>query len=281
VGLEGLPDLSILVAALILAVLLNIKVLLYFFIFTRFRLRSRTSVFTSLTLANYSEFGLIVGAFAVTAGFLSTAWLQTIALALAFTFFVSSVLNNYAHHIYFGIKNRLHKFETPKRLSYDKAMDIGKAEILIIGMGKLGTAAYRQMYHKYGQIVLGIDYDNEKIKRLKAQGINVSHDDATDGEFWDLIAQNPERHEQVKMIMLCMDSHKSNLYSLERLQAIEFKGNIAAIARFDDQAEELQAAGAHAVYNIYSEAGFGFADHACRSVDSVISCSVPDCDKKV
>ena len=72
--------------------------------------------------------------------------------------------------------------------------------------------------------------------------------------------------------MLCMDSHKSNLYALERLQQINFQGTIAAIARYDDQAKELAEAGTDAVYNIYSEAGFGFADHVCKNIESGLSC---------
>ena len=58
-----------------------IKVALYFLILVRFQLRARTAVFASLNLANYSEFGLIVGAIALANGWLSGDWLVIIALA--------------------------------------------------------------------------------------------------------------------------------------------------------------------------------------------------------
>ena len=38
-------------------------------------------------------------------------------------------------------------------------------------------------------------------------------------------------------------------------------GRIAATARYPDDVEPLQAAGANAVFNIYGEAGAGFAAH--------------------
>jgi glutathione-regulated potassium-efflux system ancillary protein KefC len=272
IGLTGEPSRDIILVSIILALAVNFKVILYFFVFTRFRLRARTSVFTSLTLANYSEFGLIVGAFAVSAGLMPADWLTAIAVALSLTFVVSSVLNNYAHHIYFGMKHWIHKFETHTRLTYDEAMDIGNAEILVIGMGKLGTAAYDQLSAQYGQKVLGIDYNADKIKAHQAEGRNVSHEDSTDGEFWDMAANSPMHQGQIKMVMLCMDSHKSNLYALERLHDIDFQGKTAAVARYDDQAEQLSEAGADAVYNIYSEAGFGFADHACKNLEGTIAC---------
>lgn len=267
IGLGGLPTKEIFIVSLILALAINLKVILYFFVFTRFKLRARTSVFTSLTLANYSEFGLIVAVFAASSGLIPKDWIVVIALSLAITFLVSSVLNNYAHKIYFGIKHKIHAFERKERLPYDIAMDIGNAEILIIGMGKLGTAAYNRLYKKYGQTVLGIDYNGDLVKKLEAEGKNVSHEDATDGEFWDLIAQNPERRDQVKMVLLCMDSHKSNSFALQKLQKISFNGQVAAIVRFDDEKTDLLNKGADFVYNYYSEAGFGFADHVCNNID--------------
>jgi hypothetical protein len=35
---------------------------------------------------------------------------------------------------------------------------------------------------------------------------------------------------------------------------------------FDDEVDELKQAGAHAVYNIYAEAGFGFAEHVYQAL---------------
>jgi predicted Kef-type K+ transport protein len=273
IGLSGLPTKEIFFVSLILALAINLKVILYFFVFTQFKLRARTAVFTSLTLANYSEFGLIVAVFAASTGLIPQDWIVVLALSLAITFLVSSVLNNYTHKIYFGIKHWIHIFERKNRLSYDLAMDIGNAEILIIGMGKLGQSTYKRLYEKYGQVVLGIDYKADLIKKLKAEGKNVSHEDATDGEFWDLIAQNPERKDQVKMVLLCMDSHKSNTFALQKLQKIDFKGQIAAIVRYEDEKTELLSKGADFVYNYYSEAGFGFADHVCNNIDGDL-CSI-------
>ena len=71
IGLSGAPTLEAVGLAVLLAVLLPLKVSLFFWLLARSRLRARTSLLTSLSLANYSEFGLIVGAIAVGAGWLS------------------------------------------------------------------------------------------------------------------------------------------------------------------------------------------------------------------
>jgi hypothetical protein len=61
----------------------------------------------------------------------------------------------------------------------------------------------------------------------------------------------------------------SNLYALERLQRYNFQGMIAATGRFDDEVELLKKQGVHSAFNLYAEAGVGFADHVCRNLCSI------------
>jgi len=56
--------------------------------------------------------------------------------------------------------------------------------------------------------------------------------------------------------------------AIEELTQRQFKGQIAAMAMFDDEVEELKQAGAHAAYNIYTQAGFGFAEHICQAMEN-------------
>ena len=50
-----------------------------------------------------------------------------------------------------------------------------------------------------------------------------------------------------------------------------FKGQIAAIAEYPDQLETLKENGVDAAFNIYSEAGSGFARHVCEQLNPNIS----------
>ncbi|MPQ47124.1 potassium transporter Kef [Marinifilum sp. N1E240] len=266
IGLIGLPSLEMLILAVLLAIAINFKVILYFLVLTRFRVRARTSVFTSFALANFSEFGLIVASIAVAKGLLPSDWLVSIAIAVAITFIISSPLNAKAHKIYYSVKDRLRKFETQKRLIYDKAFDIGNAEILVFGMGKLGVSVYNQLNHIYGRKVLGLDYNYDVVQQLKKEGRNIQQDDAADSEFWENIFEKPNHH-KVHLVMLCMNDHKSNLFAIERLQKTSYNGSIAAIARYEDERKQLEKMNVDAVYDIYSEAGYGFANHVCHQID--------------
>ena len=70
VGMSALPGWQELLVALVVLLLLPIKVVLFFALFSLFSMRVSSSWRTSLNLANFSEFGLIVGALAVSYGWL-------------------------------------------------------------------------------------------------------------------------------------------------------------------------------------------------------------------
>jgi predicted Kef-type K+ transport protein len=264
VGLSATPTINSVMIALLITTFVAIKVVLYFIIFTRFKLRARTSYHATLNLANFSEFGLIVSSVGVAYGMVSSDWLVIIAIALSITFIIAAPLNSRAHKFFASFKERLHVFETRVRLEDDKTFDIGNAEILIFGMGRVGAAAYDQLIKEYGQKVLGLDYDTEMVELNRKRGRRVIHDDATDSEFWERIKARRINSDQVKLIMLCMHDHKANLYAIERLKAIDYNGMLAAIARYDDEVEELKQLGVHTAFNFFTEAGVGFADHVCE-----------------
>jgi hypothetical protein len=45
------------------------------------------------------------------------------------------------------------------------------------------------------------------------------------------------------------------------LKRHEFEGVVAATGKFDDEVKELRCVGLDTAFNLYSEAGSGFADH--------------------
>ena len=270
IGLTGLPIVQGLATAAILVVILPAKVILYFFLLTRFKLRARTSLLVSLSLANYSEFGLIVCAIGVRNGWIGSEWLIIEAIALSITFILASPLNTHAHTIYRRSAPQLKKYETEKRLPDDDPIDPGDAEVLIFGIGRIGKIAYDEMREQYGQRVLGLDYDPDAVQKNRTCGREVILDDATDSDFWEKI-----RPGKVRLVMLTMQSHESNMYSVEQLNGINYGGMIAATARFDDQVAELEEAGVHAAFNLFAEAGSGFVKDVCKRLDVCILDEAP------
>ncbi len=56
IGLSGLPDWETLGISMLFTIVLPFKVILFYLLLTRFKLRARTATLTSFNLANYSEF---------------------------------------------------------------------------------------------------------------------------------------------------------------------------------------------------------------------------------
>ncbi|NMS64172.1 potassium transporter Kef, partial [Vibrio parahaemolyticus] len=81
------------VLALLFILLLPIKGLLYFVTINHFKFRVRTSLLASLSLFNYSEFGLIVAGLAYKMGWMPSDMLAAIAVAVSVSFVISAPLN--------------------------------------------------------------------------------------------------------------------------------------------------------------------------------------------
>jgi predicted Kef-type K+ transport protein len=262
IGLAGAPTLQSVGIAAVLTVAVIFKVGLFFLLLSRFKLRARTSLLATLSLANYSEFGLLVAAIGVRNNWIGPEWLITIAIALSISFIVASPLNTAAHNIYERWSKRLKPFESKTRHPKDQPLDPGNAEIAVFGLGRIGTAAYDDMREKYGEIVVGIDFNFEVVDKHRQANRKVIVGDAADIDFWDRATAGD--HQKIRMVILAMPDHNANMNAIEELTQRQFKGLIAAMAMFDDEVEELKQAGAHAAYNIYAQAGFGFAEHVCQ-----------------
>ncbi len=258
IGLSGQLSLEVLMIGLLLVPFIFIKSALFFALMTRFKLRARTALLASLNLTNYSEFGLIVAAIGVSNGWMDADWLVVIAIALSLSFVAAAPLNSEDNRIYGAYRNFWLKFQSRERLPDDMLLNTQGATIAIFGMGRVGSGAYHRMRELHGETVVGIDFDAELVKRLQREGCKVLHGDPSDADFWDKI----ERNHSIELIMLALPNLGANLDALEQLREISFPGRIAATARYSDEEELLRQAGATSVFNIYTEAGAGFAEHA-------------------
>lgn len=259
IGLSGMPNLAAIGVSGLLVSAVAFKVALFFLLLTRFKLRARSSLLASLSLANYSEFGLIVAAVGVSQGWLYPEWMVIISLALAATFIIASPLNTAADALYIRHRTRLCRFETDTRHLDDQPIESEDATIGIFGMGRIGTAAYDFLRVKYGETVMGFDFNSKVVAEHCKAGRRVLYGDPTDPDFFQRVRH---RGTKPRLALMAMSDHQANIAATKHLIDVGFPGNIIAIAHFDDQVNDLLQVGAHAAFNVYNEAGFGFAKHA-------------------
>ncbi|CAM2848488.1 cation:proton antiporter family protein [Vibrio neptunius] len=262
IGLAAQPTMSGFALATLFLLLLPLKGILYFSVLNTFKFRVRTSLLTTLSLFNYSEFGLIVGGLAFKMGWMGGDILVALALAVSISFVLASPLNRKGHELYRRSGRWLKEHAAEKLHTRDQLINPGSAQVLILGMGRIGTGAYDELRARYGKICLGIEVREEAAAEHQVEGRNVIAGDATDPDFWERILDTAN----VKLVLLAMPHHQGNQIALEQLQKKEFKGQIAAIAAYPDQLDSLNEGGVDAAFNIYSEAGSGFARHVCEQL---------------
>ncbi len=258
IGLGGWPKPELILLATALGGLALLKPLLYFPLFTRFHVAPRTALLASNSLANHSEFGLIVIAIAGAQGWVSAQWGGAMSIAIAVSFVVASPLNRLSHSIYGRHRSRLLRYESPEVRA--KAPDTRNVKVLILGMGNIGTGAYEAIARTYGAQVLGVDDNDRKLAQHHALHRRVAAADASDPDFWHRIALD-----EVELVMLALTNHQENLLVARLLEKMRYKGRVAAVVRFAEEAEDLEARGISA-FNLYAQAGEGFAAHAAEGL---------------
>jgi glutathione-regulated potassium-efflux system ancillary protein KefC len=267
IGLYGVPEPYLLLIAVLLTALLPVKALLFTFFLVVQRLRARTAFLTALALTTYSEFGLIVGYFGVKNGILPAEWLSALAIALSLSFAIAAPLNSHSHALFGRVRPWLRRFESTRLHPEDRPIDPGAAEIVVFGMGRVGVGAYDAMRERYGDVVLGIDYDSEVVAELCADGRRVILGDPTDCDFWE----RSDHGASMRAALLAMPDHDANIDAIGAIREQSFACQIAAIARHDDEVRELESAGAAASFNFYRGVGLGFADSVAAHLEAQAS----------
>lgn len=262
IGIMGLPkwqDLAVLI--LLIVILLPLKMALFYYMLTRFRLRARTAFLSTLALGTYSEFALIVCAEGAKVGWITEEWLVLLAVAVAVSFVVASYLNAHAHDYFVRFEGLLSATESPDRLPGDERPDIGDATVVVMGMGRVGRGAYHALVTEHGSKVCGVEVDSDRAEQLRLNGVHAICGDAEDPDFWRSLPRD-----RVTLVMLALPTHEDMLLAIKLLKGLDYQGVIGAIAKHEDDRIELEKAGAHAAFNYYAEVGTGFADHVVRMI---------------
>ncbi len=263
IGMFGLPSFDALRWALILTLLLPIKTLLFFLVLVLFRLRARTAFLAGLSLATYSEFGLIIASLAVQNGWMSTDWLVMLAVVVAVSFILAAPLNRYAHDLFQMLEKRLQVFESSQRHPDDKPLHVGHSNILIMGMGRVGTGAYHYFTQRE-QRVVGLDSDPGKVEGHMLHGRRVLYADAEDPGLWQNIDLSG-----VRAVLLAIPDREANTIAVKQLRKAGYKGLICATALYPEEVKQIIDAGADMAYYYYDEVGAGFADNIWERLNPI------------
>jgi Kef-type K+ transport system membrane component KefB/Trk K+ transport system NAD-binding subunit len=225
--------------------------------------RKRTSFLAGLTVAQISEFSLILGALGVSVGHLSPEAMGLITTVGLITIALSTYMIIYSARLYEWLAPWLGLFErrTPFR---EAAADTGappKADVVVLGLGRYGGGIVRHLLLR-NRRVIGVDFDPEALGRWRAEGVPVVYGDASDPELFDHLPLAG-----VNWVISTAPDIETSRVLLQHLRARAFGGKIAVACRTADEGDRLRLEGADVLLRPYADAAEQAADAITTAMD--------------
>ena len=222
--------------------------------------RKRTGFLAGLTVAQISEFSLILGALGVSLGHISRETMGLITLVGLITISASTYMIIYSHQLYEKLAPWLTIFErrNPYREREPGAVfEDGAADIVLFGMGRYGTGI-AQALRARGSRVISVDYNPQLVRTGDTMGYPVLYGDAEDPEFIASLSLA-----RVQWVVGTARERHVNQTLIHSLRSSGYAGRIAVTAHNASEVARLEQAGADLVLLPY-------ADAAREAVDRIL-----------
>jgi Kef-type K+ transport system membrane component KefB len=228
--------------------------------------RKRTGFLAGLTVAQISEFSMMLAVLGVSLGHIGEEVLGLVTIVGLVTITLSTYMIIYSHPIYERIGPAFRWFERKRPFREidleTTAQTAGGFDYIVFGLGRFGNRIAHELVGRNAR-VLGVDFDPDLVKRLRKSGRSVVYGDADDPEFASTLPLN-----NTQWVVSSIPHLGTNLSLVESLVRHGFSGKIAATAHHADDAARLAEAGCDFVL-------LPFADAAKESVDRLTCTADP------
>ncbi len=228
---------SIILNALILSfVVLLFKPLILMIFMAIFRYSKRTNFLVGTTLAQISEFSLIILALGVAVGHISGEILSTLTLTGIITITLSTYMIIYSNKFYKKMSNFVSIFER-KKLKKEKEIK-KKYNAILFGYNRIGFSILKS-FKKIKQKYLVVDFDPDIVADLSKLRIPCLYGDAFDSE---LLSELPL--DKIKLAVSTIPDFETNVLLIESIRMVNPKAVIIVRAHQIKEALDLYKEGA-------------------------------------
>ncbi len=218
--------------------------------------RRRTGLLAGLTVAQISEFSLILTALGVSLGHIGTDTLGLVTLVGIITIGLSTYLILYSGRLYELLQEPLKVFERPiaYREDRDRLHGPAKVDVIMLGLGRYGGRIAKRLSRR-GRTVLGVDFDPVALDEAELAGVSTQYGDVEDPEFALALPLSTAR-----LVVSTLPQIDVNSVVVHGLELAGYSGEFIATAHSGDDAKELREMGVVKALRPYSDASDEAAD---------------------
>ena len=194
----------------------------------------KTGLQAGFTVAQISEFSLILIALGVSVGHLTKEILSLITVIGLVTIMGSSYLIIYSDKIYQPLEKYLSIFER-KKIKKDKRKK--SFDIILFGYNRIGfdfVNSFKRMKKKF----LIVDYNPEVISSLMKEKIECEYGDVDDVEFLGQLDLK-----NIKMAVSTVPVFETNLLLIRTIRKVNKKAIVMCVSHHIDETQRLYSAG--------------------------------------
>ena len=226
--------------------------------------RRRTSFMVGLTVAQISEFSLILAALGLNLGHISANVVGLITLVGVVTIFASTYMILYSEPLYRAFSSSLKIFErrTPHRESAVASLREAPAvDVILVGLGRYGSGLAEHLLRRR-KTIIGVDFDPGALERWRSRGVGVLYGDMADPDIHEQLPLNKAR-----WVVSTVRLKELNLAMIHLLKSRGYKDKVALTATNEEEALLYERAGANVVFRPFRDAAEQAADSLTHAMD--------------
>lgn len=218
--------------------------------------RKRTGFLVGLTVAQISEFSLVLAALGLSLGHLQQETVGLITLVGLITISASTYMILYSHVLYERLTPWLSIFErrVPRRELDSPTSEEQEVDVLLIGLGRYGASLAENLRSR-GCRLMAVDFDPTVVQQHLRDGYEVHYGDAEDPE---LVATLPLA--RTHWVVSTVRDRNVNRMLLHGLRHGNYRGGVAIASSSHRDAQLFQQDGIDLILVPYADAAKEAAD---------------------
>ncbi len=221
--------------------------------------RKRTGFLAGLTVAQISEFSLILAALGLSLGHLNQSTVGLVTLVGLITISASTYMIIYSHELYARLGPYLGWFE--RKVAYremNPPIDDERFDVMLFGLGRFGSTLANRLRER-GCRLLAVDFDPAAVRLHEREGYRARYGDVEDPEF---IATLPL--DKVMWVVSTLRDRILNRALIQGLQQQGYRGKVAVSSSTVHEADGFRREGVDLVLVPYADAAKEAADKLFR-----------------